>query len=207
MTEFRGTGNANGAVVGDDGPDDMDARIHAVVERARAQGTARAPTPVTVTRIEEPPAAEREDVQVARWRRDAIFEWLYAEGPKTIAAVKDHFDLTQSVARADIDQLRVEGRLERTGRELPGPRGGRSSVEFRAVVHDARADDLESEPGPDREPAAPAAMTVHEQLVVRYISCLIGWIERSSIVRDQGPPEHVYDRIERLLEIAAGAKG
>jgi hypothetical protein len=162
---------------------------------------------VTVRRIEQPPAAEREDVRVARWRRDAIFEWLYAEGPKTIAAVKEHFDLTQNVARADIDQLRVEGRLERTGKELPGPRGGRSSVEFRAVVRDARADDAEGEPRPDPEPVAPAPMTVHERLVVRYISCLIGWIERSSIVRDQGPPEHVYDRIERLLEIAAGAKG
>jgi hypothetical protein len=30
---------------------------------------------------------------------------------------------------------------------------------------------------------------------------LIGWVERSAFVRDQGPPEHVYDRIERLLQI------
>lgn len=47
-------------------------------------------------------------------------------------------------------------------------------------------------------------MTVHEELVVRYIGSLIDWVSRSSYVRDDGPPEHVYDRIERLLQIQDG---
>jgi predicted ArsR family transcriptional regulator len=211
-------------------------------------------------------ATTREDVQVALWRRDQIFEWLYAEGPKTIAEIKDHFDLTPNVSKADVAQLRVEGRLERTGTERQGPRGGRPSTEYRAVLREGPAEeppvpdellgaageivdrdgeeksigeriaerydlDLTIDPTPygDRpgasertrriseevrlelEGSAPedepviAPITVHEQLVVRYITALIGWIERSSIVRDQGPPEHVYDRIERVLQIQDGA--
>lgn len=268
-----------------DGHDqELDARVRAVAERARPSA------PVTVRRLDEsaesatptaneplvdvPPrtpagraaATTREDVQVALWRRDQIFEWLYAEGPKTIAEIKDHFDLTPNVSKADVAQLRVEGRLERTGTERQGPRGGRPSTEYRAVLREGPAEeppvpdellgaageivdrdgeeksigeriaerydlDLTIDPTPygDRpgasertrriseevrlelEGSAPedepviAPITVHEQLVVRYITALIGWIERSSIVRDQGPPEHVYDRIERVLQIQDGA--
>lgn len=49
-------------------------------------------------------------------------------------------------------------------------------------------------------------MTVHEHLVVRYIGALITTIDRASILRAEAPPEHVFDRIERLLEIRDGAR-
>jgi hypothetical protein len=48
-------------------------------------------------------------------------------------------------------------------------------------------------------------ITVHEELVVRYIGSLIDWVGRSAYVRDDGPPEHVFERIERLLGIQDGA--
>jgi hypothetical protein len=262
----------------DHAPDtEMDARVAAVVARQRP------PAPVTVRHVEPPAAAPvpprtaagrqraaREDVQVAAWRREEIFEWLYAEGAKTIAEIKDRFELSQALARAAVDQLRVEGRLQRTGRERQGPRGGRPSAEFEAVEpagvvgepetpasalgaggdevdDDGRATTISeeiayrrdngltipAEPFPDREGAteetrrigaeidaelgrayaeedqdaahaAPDGLTVHQELTVRYVASLIDWVSRTAYVRDDGPPEHVFDRIERLLGIEDG---
>jgi hypothetical protein len=256
----------------------MDARVAAVVARQRP------PAPVTVRHVESAPAATvpprtaagreraaaREDVQVASWRREEIFEWLYAEGPKTIAEIKDRFELSQNLARAAVDQLRLDSRLQRTGRERQGPRGGRPSAEFEAVEpagvvgepetpasalgaggdevdHDGRATTISeqiayraenrltipAEPFPDREgaseetrrigaevdaelgrvyaeddadlaPAVPGALTLHQELTVRYVAALIDWVSRSAYVRDDGPPDQVFDRIERLLGIQDG---
>lgn len=37
------------------------------------------------------------------------------------------------------------------------------------------------------------------QLQALYVHALIGQIQRSSILRDSAPPEHIYDRLERIL--------
>jgi hypothetical protein len=62
----------------------------------------------------------------------------------------------------------------------------------------------------DEEPAPDfviheSRITIHEQLVARYVGALIDWVARTAYVRDDGPPGHVYDRIERLLQIEGGA--
>jgi hypothetical protein len=234
--------------------------------------TRPAPEPAAAVPPRTPAArdelAEREDIEVTLWRRNEIFEWVLAEGPKTIVEIKDRFELPQNTAATDVAALRAEGRLERTGAERQGPRGGRPSAEYRAVTAELPAseppvpdellgaagelvDDEGEEksigeriserrdlgwtvdptpfgdrPGAsehtraiseevrhqvealyqaDDEQPVDAPITVHEQLVVHYVSALIGWVERSAFVRDQGPPDHVFDRIERLLQIQDGA--
>lgn len=255
-------------------------------DRARSRAAAvRAPQPEeasvdTATQADGspgvPPSAG-EDVNVTLSRRIQIFEWLLAEGPQTIADIQAHFEISNATARSDIEQLRVEGRLERAGVERSGPRGGRSSVEFRAF-DSLRARPADAEPSvpdellgaagevvdrdgeeksiaeriaerrdagltidptpfPDRLDAtertreigeqvcreleacysvAPetepeitnreSRITVHEQLVVRYVSSLISTIDRASVLRAEAPPEHVFDRIERLLQIEGGVR-
>jgi hypothetical protein len=208
---------------------------------ARLQTADAAPSP-------EEPAAEpahrstAEIQQIVRWRRTEIRDWVREQGAATTDEIRRHFDLTHNVAQRDVEWLRANGLLVKTGRSRPGPKGGRPSHEFEAVedalspdgstVSAARgvedppeqpsgsgaggvsttraATDEVSQPEPSGggfievvEPAL-VELTIHQQLTVRYIGALIGWIERSSIVRDQGPPLHVYDRIERLLEITDG---
>lgn len=70
-------------------------------------------------------------------------------------------------------------------------------------ARDLRVPDHAADRTDDTTPAG--ALTVHEQLVVRYITALINSIDRASILRDAPAPEHVYDGIERLLRIADGA--
>jgi hypothetical protein len=72
----------------------------------------------------------------------------------------------------------------------------------------AAASDTKVEPDNSNDRAddtAPAGTTtVYEQLAVRYLSALITSIERASILRNETPPAHVFDRIERLLQLQDG---
>jgi hypothetical protein len=97
---------------------------------------------------------------------------------------------------------RAAGRTDRGAVGPPeAPRGDAADTD--RTIEEGQHDEQEEPAAVGREAAAP--ITVHEQLVVRYVSALIGWVERSAHVRDQGPPDHVYDRIERLLQIQDGA--
>jgi hypothetical protein len=87
----------------------------------------------------------------------------------------------------------------------PTPFGDRpgASERTRRISEEVRVE-LEGRYQPDEiEPAAP--MTVHEQLVVRYLGALIGRVERAGMGGISEPPEHIYERVERILQIEGGA--
>lgn len=53
-------------------------------------------------------------------------------------------------------------------------------------------------------PVSVDELTAREQLALRYVRALITQLERASILRDP-VPEHVYDRVERLLDLGPSA--
>jgi hypothetical protein len=59
---------------------------------------------------------------------------------------------------------------------------------------------IASPPEPEPEPDEDA--TAFEWLTARYVTALIASIERASVLRAEAPPEHVFDRIERILGIS-----
>lgn len=160
-----------------------------------------------------------ESGEVAKWRQAEIVDWLRENGPAIKSEIAAHFDLPAHIVQHDISALRIAGLAQKTGKSRQGPKGGRNSEEFCAaehappppepkpdvqeVVREVEREVQEVVPAPASAPDS-SGITVQQQLTVRYLTVLIGWIERSSIVRDQGPPEHVYDRIERLLGIQEG---
>jgi hypothetical protein len=85
------------------------------------------------------------------------------------------------------------------------PRG--DAADDDRTIEEGHTDEQEEPAAVGREVAAPTsqAVTVGAELTVRYVRSLIGWIERGTMTREQAAPDHVLDRIERILDLRRAA--
>jgi hypothetical protein len=198
-------------------------------ERARSRLAARklaepVEEPAPVTPAPRPPVNARE---AGKRNQQAILVALAEHGEMQQAALAAAAGVPGGSIAAVVKRLADRGQIVR--REAGAP-GGPPTVLWRladapapepaspepepavltveqAAADVRRQDGIGGEPEPIASPPEPEPepdedATAFEWLTARYVTALIASIERASVLRGEAPPEHVFDRIERILGIS-----
>lgn len=118
--------------------------------------------------------------------RSPILEFLEERGPSTASSIAEVLERAPRNVSTRLRQLEKGGFLRRTGRSIPGGRGG-PQIEWEL------ASDHKEPTNPEIVLETPRSTT---DFRLRYFEALLSKLEQADC------PEHVYDRLERLCGLA-----
>lgn len=120
-------------------------------------------------------------------RASPILDWLAEHGTGTAPRIAHALGRKTPNVSTRLRQLEQRGFVRRTGKTVPGGQGG-PQIEWELAREDA------DPTGPEDILTSPATKVPPDSLRRRYFDALLAKIERDDC------PEHIYDRIERLVE-------